>query len=206
VAGAFIGAASTARRRGVHPAAEIGEANGVGGAAIAPFELDVMNAAARHGGIERGPRGESMDRKAARAARVLMSVSARSERAAPLPETPSNHMAKTYEQLQQEIQALQAEADKLRRQELEGVIARIREAIALYDLTPAELGFGAGSFNSSGRKSGARGGEGAGGRSGVTYSNGAGGTWGGRGKRPRWLRDALAAGRALDEFRVDKAD
>jgi DNA-binding protein H-NS len=114
-------------------------------------------------------------------------------------------MAKTYEQLQQQIQALQAEADQLRQQELEGVIARIREAIAFYDLTPAELGFGTGSFKSVGRKPGSRS-EGGAARSGVTYSNGAGGTWGGRGKRPQWLRDALAAGRTLDEFRVDTAD
>ena len=27
-------------------------------------------------------------------------------------------------------------------------------------------------------------------------------TWVGRGRRPRWLKDRLAAGRSLDEFRV----
>jgi DNA-binding protein H-NS len=36
----------------------------------------------------------------------------------------------------------------------------------------------------------------------VKYSNGAGGTWGGRGKRPTWLRDALAAGKQLSDFAV----
>ena len=29
-------------------------------------------------------------------------------------------------------------------------------------------------------------------------------TWVGRGRRPRWLKDQLAAGRSLDEFRVQR--
>jgi DNA-binding protein H-NS len=30
----------------------------------------------------------------------------------------------------------------------------------------------------------------------------AGNTWGGRGPRPKWLRDALDAGKSLDDFKV----
>jgi DNA-binding protein H-NS len=29
-------------------------------------------------------------------------------------------------------------------------------------------------------------------------------TWVGRGRRPRWLKDHLAAGRSLDEFRIQR--
>jgi DNA-binding protein H-NS len=36
----------------------------------------------------------------------------------------------------------------------------------------------------------------------VKFSNGAGGTWGGLGKRPDWLRAALAAGKQLSDFAV----
>ena len=36
----------------------------------------------------------------------------------------------------------------------------------------------------------------------VKFRNDAGGTWGGRGKRPTWLRDALNAGKKLEDFAV----
>ena len=36
------------------------------------------------------------------------------------------------------------------------------------------------------------------------YADRAGNTWGGRGRRPQWLKDALAAGRRLDEFLATK--
>jgi DNA-binding protein H-NS len=32
------------------------------------------------------------------------------------------------------------------------------------------------------------------------YADGAGNTWIGRGPRPKWLKEAIGAGRALDEF------
>ena len=34
----------------------------------------------------------------------------------------------------------------------------------------------------------------------VRYKDDKGNTWVGRGKRPQWLRDALAAGRKIEEF------
>jgi DNA-binding protein H-NS len=36
----------------------------------------------------------------------------------------------------------------------------------------------------------------------VKYRNEDGAGWGGRGKRPQWLRDALAAGKQLSDFEV----
>lgn len=117
-------------------------------------------------------------------------------------------MAKTYEQLQRQIQALQAEADKLRRKELEEVIGRIREAIVFYGITAEDLGLStkagakpkAAGRAKPGRKV-AKAVNGA--KPAVAYRNEAGQTWGGRGKRPQWLRDALAGGRTLAEFRVN---
>ena len=47
----------------------------------------------------------------------------------------------TYEKLQRQIATLQAQADKLRRKEVDEVIERMRTAIAFYGITAQELGF-----------------------------------------------------------------
>ncbi|MBK9359726.1 MAG: H-NS histone family protein [Rubrivivax sp.] len=113
-------------------------------------------------------------------------------------------MAKTYEQLQRQIASLQAEAEKLRRKELGEVIGRIREAVSFYGITAEDLGLDAKSSARPKAKGRAKPGRQAakGAQAAVAFRNEAGQTWGGRGKRPQWLRDALAAGHTLDEFRV----
>jgi len=101
---------------------------------------------------------------------------------------------KSYAQIQKQIEALQKQADKLKAEEVAGVIARIKEAIAHYGLTAEQLGYG---VTSRGTKTQAKK---------VTesnaaaYSDGAGKSWGGRGPRPQWLKAAIAAGRSLEEF------
>jgi DNA-binding protein H-NS len=112
-------------------------------------------------------------------------------------------MSKTYAQIQKEIETLQREAEKLRRKEVDDVIGRIKEAIRVYELTAADLGFSV----SAGRR---RGGAGkSAGRSGkgrpasqVKYRDESGNTWGGRGPRPQWLREALSTGKTLQDFAV----
>lgn len=122
-------------------------------------------------------------------------------------------MAKTYEQLQKEIQKLQAEADRIRRKEVDDVVGRIREAIDFYGLTAADLGLGPAAVKSAkvtkaakapGRKRRSPGKAAAPKKEAAApmYRDETGRTWGGRGKRPQWLRDALAAGRTLAEFRI----
>ena len=117
-------------------------------------------------------------------------------------------MAKlTYAEVVQQIQRLQEQAEDLKRQEVDGVIARIREAVAVYGLTPEDI-FGGRSVKSRGA-AGARRAPSAkrAGRveRGVAFSDGKGNTWGGRGPRPRWLRDALAQGASLESFRTGGA-
>lgn len=98
----------------------------------------------------------------------------------------------SYSQIQKQIEALQAQAARLRVEEVAGVVAKIKEAIAVYGLTRQDLfGAGAPKAKASGKKS-----------TGVKYADGKGGEWGGRGKRPQWLRDALAAGKSLQDFAV----
>jgi DNA-binding protein H-NS len=109
-------------------------------------------------------------------------------------------MPKSYSKLMKEIHALRAEADDLRRKEAGEVIARIKEAIKAYDLSPGDLF--ASSNSRRGRKTAKRPTarfDGA-----ARYSDGAGNVWGGRGPRPRWLRDALAKGKSLSDFDAAK--
>ena len=115
-------------------------------------------------------------------------------------------MTKTYAQIQKQIDQLSREAEKLKSKEVEGVVSRIREAITTYGLSAADLGFGAQGAprrNVAAKKGGGR-------RkataktqaSQAKYRDDSGNTWGGRGPRPQWLRDALATGKDLKEFAV----
>lgn len=115
-------------------------------------------------------------------------------------------MTKTYAQIVKQIETLKLEAEKLRRNEVDGVVKRIREAIEFYNLTAADLGLAVKGASAAGkaakpakgrkRKAAAKA------PKVVKYRNDSGGTWGGRGKRPQWLRDALAAGKQLSDFAV----
>ncbi|MDQ0086055.1 DNA-binding protein H-NS [Variovorax boronicumulans] len=101
---------------------------------------------------------------------------------------------KSYAQLQRQIEVLQRQADELRAQEVEGVVARIKEAIAHYGLTAEQLGYG---LAPRAMKAKAQKVDGA---NAPAYSDGLGNTWGGRGPRPHWLRAALAEGKSLQDF------
>jgi DNA-binding protein H-NS len=114
-------------------------------------------------------------------------------------------MTKTYAQIVKQIEVLKADAEKARSKEVKGVIGRIREAITAYNLTAEDLGFStrakpgpkpAGAAKKVARK--------AGGKTtrAIKYRNEAGEGWVGRGKRPQWLRDALANGAKLEDFAV----
>jgi DNA-binding protein H-NS len=113
-------------------------------------------------------------------------------------------MTKTYAQVMKQIDSLKAEAERLRRQEVDGVIERIRDAIRHYGLTAADLGLGrgGGAAKPAAKKTrGRRRGKSA--PSAVAkYRDEQGRTWVGRGKRPQWLRDALAGGKTLADFAV----
>jgi len=111
----------------------------------------------------------------------------------------------TYIELKQQIEELQKEADALKAKERQGVIDRMKEAIAVYDITAQELGLGIRGASTrsrtSAKKSGPKPkGPRKSGEPGPAYADGEGNTWGGRGPRPKWLRDALAGGASLEQF------
>lgn len=117
---------------------------------------------------------------------------------------PDDVMSKTYLSVLKQIDSLKQEAERLRRQEVDGVIERIKSAIEHYGLTAADLGFGgarsaakpAAKKTRRGRKPK------AGAARAAKYRDDQGRSWVGVGKRPQWLRDALAAGKKLEDFAV----
>ena len=118
-------------------------------------------------------------------------------------------MARSLADIQAEINKLKKEADKIRSVEIKEVVAKIRKAVAHYGLTAEEI-FGKPRRAAGAPKAAAGKKRGAAARKAkavkspavVRYKDDKGNSWVGRGKRPQWLRDALAAGKKLEEFSV----
>ncbi|MDE2452926.1 MAG: H-NS histone family protein [Burkholderiales bacterium] len=110
-------------------------------------------------------------------------------------------MAKTYADIQKEIASLQKAAETLRQKEVAGVIERIKDAIATYQLTAQDLGLGKSAAPARQRRQGG-GRAGAAGAAPAKYRDASGKTWSGRGRRPGWITEALAAGRNLEDLRA----
>ncbi|MBB1602832.1 H-NS family nucleoid-associated regulatory protein [Variovorax sp. UMC13] len=119
-------------------------------------------------------------------------------------------MAKTFVQVQRQIEQLQKQADQLRKKEADGVRARIQEAISVY-------GFSADDFDFSGEPRRAKAARKTVGKQGAKvaaktrvkakaspaaakYKDDEGHTWGGRGPRPAWFKAALEAGKTPEEL------
>lgn len=102
----------------------------------------------------------------------------------------------TYQEILAQIEALKQQAEEMRQAEIAGVIADIRQKIADYNLSAADLGFGAP----------ARAGKPAAGKRGAVkakYRNPAtGASWSGRGVMPKWLKAELDAGKAKEAFLI----
>ena|SRR6218665_1801246 len=116
-------------------------------------------------------------------------------------------MATTYLTIAAKIEKLQAQATRLRNKERAGVIARIKEAIDAYGITADDLGLvpHGGLSPKRERKSTERSqkiGKKTRATSVAKFRDAAGNTWGGRGPRPVWLRNALADGATLESFLI----
>ena len=113
-------------------------------------------------------------------------------------------MALTYAQLQKQIEQLQRQADAIRSEEVKGVVDRIKVAIAHYGLTADQLGLG-GVQSTAGKASpgpnpAAKKAPKVKGK--MRFSDKLGNAWTGMGPKPAWLREALAAGHDIGEFRI----
>ena len=108
----------------------------------------------------------------------------------------------TLAALNAQIAALQAQADALRKKEIAEVIAKVKDAIAHYGLTAADLGFGK-AARQVGGKPASKGRKNAVAKppaKAVKFKDDQGHTWGGIGKRPEWFKAALAAGKTPEDL------
>lgn len=100
----------------------------------------------------------------------------------------------TYIELMEKAQQLMAEAEQVRQKEIDAVIADIRQKMETYGLTAQDIG---GAAAPRKRSAGAKG------KSAVKYRGPNGETWsGGRGRKPRWVQEALKAGKKIEDFAV----
>lgn len=111
-------------------------------------------------------------------------------------------MATSYLKIAAQIEKLQSKAAELKSKEKAGVIARIKDAIAAYELTAEDLGL-AGTKGrrgkaapvakkTRGRKAGVKSKSKA--ASAPKFKDDKGNTWSGRGPRPGWFKAALESG------------
>ena len=113
-------------------------------------------------------------------------------------------MAKTLTQLNNQIARLQKQVDAVKAKEAAGVIERIKEAIAHYGFTAADLGLSGRAANKvkapakRGRKKAAKKPGGV-----IRFRDEAGHTWTGHGKRPRWYLVALESGKTPEDLEIN---
>jgi DNA-binding protein H-NS len=109
---------------------------------------------------------------------------------------------RTTQELDAEIARLQKERDQIREDEKAGVVGRMKEAIAYYGITAADLGLDAakrkartGVAKAKDSKT-----QRAAGR--IKYKDDAGHTWSGYGPKPKWFTEALASGKTEADLRA----
>lgn len=111
----------------------------------------------------------------------------------------------TLSQLQKQIAKLEAQASQIKKKEVDSVIAKIKEAIAVYGLTAADLGLSAratrAGSSTAGRKAATKKGRKA--KAGkIKFQDGNGNTWTGHGRRPQWFIDAIASGKSPEQLAI----
>ncbi|MDO8906447.1 H-NS histone family protein [Hydrogenophaga sp.] len=99
----------------------------------------------------------------------------------------------TYSELMAQAQALMAQAEQARKDELSSVIADIKAKMKQYGITPADLGAAVGGKKSAKSKSSAP----------AKFRGPNGELWaGGPGRKPEWVRNVLADGKNIEDFRI----
>jgi len=100
----------------------------------------------------------------------------------------------TYSELKAQAEALLAQAEQVRKQELSAVIQDIKAKMKEYDLTLSDLGGTATTVKKPAKtKSDAP----------AKYRGPNGELWaGGLGRKPEWVRAVLAQGKSMDEYLI----
>lgn len=120
----------------------------------------------------------------------------------------------SYSEMIAQIEELRKQAERQRKEEYSSVLKTIKKQIAEYGISAQELGFGAAASTKRGRKAkGAKAAAkpgrkprakraGSGVKVAPKYRDSSGNTWTGRGKMPKWLAAAVAAGRSVESFLI----
>ena len=118
----------------------------------------------------------------------------------------------SYSEIIQQINDLQKQAERQRKEEYSSVLKAIKKQIAEFGITAEELGFLSAAGAKRGPKAGAKAAKGrkprakranAGVKVPPKYKDSAtGNTWTGRGKMPKWVSQALASGRSLESMLI----
>ena len=119
-----------------------------------------------------------------------------------------------YQRLQAQIAELQKQAAAIREAEKQAAIISINELMLAFDLTADELTFSSGPAKRSptlgkqasrptgGAIAGTKRHPSAGTVLPARFRDEHGNAWSGRGLQPKWLREAIATGTALESFRI----
>jgi DNA-binding protein H-NS len=95
----------------------------------------------------------------------------------------------SYEELMNKAQKLMDEAEKIKRKEIDRVVAEIRETMKTYGLTARDLG----PTEARAKKT----------KRAAKYRGPNGELWsGGRGRKPKWVLELLAQGKSTDDFKI----
>jgi len=98
----------------------------------------------------------------------------------------------SYADLINQAQALMAQAEQVRKQELANVIADIKAKMKEYGITLEDLGGAPGRKASGGKAKAA-----------AKFRGPNGELWsGGPGRKPEWVKAVLAAGQNIEDFRI----
>ncbi|TDQ41951.1 H-NS family nucleoid-associated regulatory protein [Tepidicella xavieri] len=99
----------------------------------------------------------------------------------------------TYSELMAQAQALMAQAEQVRKQELAQVIADIKTTMRQYGLTVEDLGVTPVRVRPAGRRTKAP----------AKYRGPNGELWsGGPGRKPEWVKAILAEGKDIEAYRI----
>jgi len=99
---------------------------------------------------------------------------------------------------EEQIAQLRKQAEELRNHERAGVIEELRKKIAEYGLSAADLKLGGTRAPATKRSAGT-----PAPKAEAKYRSPNGETWsGGRGRKPRWVTEALAAGKSLSDYEI----
>lgn len=117
---------------------------------------------------------------------------------------------RTTQEIDAEIARLQKEREHLREAEKAGVVDRMKEAIAYYGITAADLGLDAtkrkartGAVKAKAKaKAKAKDSETQRVAGRIKYKDDAGHTWSGYGPKPKWFTEALASGKTEADLRA----